>query len=153
MGTFAGVDSRGQGRLCHHNVIGIREPDASDQTSVGFLLASVTPPFAAERNHTLTIAVDSACSGLPDERASARIKPELTKRTGATIPAYSLSGGSVSQLRSPRIHTSPLPASPATTLLISTKARGLNHRTDRPEGPIFRTSARPEHRSLLVLQR
>jgi len=68
----------------------------SDQTSIGFLLASVVPPVAAEGNYTLTIAVDSACSGFPDEARVRSYQAQLTKRTGATIPANSLFGGSVS---------------------------------------------------------
>jgi hypothetical protein len=68
----------------------------SDQAWVGFLLAPVAPPVAAEGNYTLTIAVDSACAGFPDEVRVRSYQAQLTKRTGATIPANTLFGGSVS---------------------------------------------------------
>jgi hypothetical protein len=68
----------------------------SDVAWAFFSLAPVAPPIDASGNYTLTIAVDSACPGFPDEARVRSYPVRLTKRTSPTIPANTWFDGQIS---------------------------------------------------------
>jgi hypothetical protein len=60
---------------------------SADQAWVSFSLSPVTPPIEAAGNYTLTISVDSACSGFPDAARVRSYPAHLTKRSITPKPA------------------------------------------------------------------
>jgi hypothetical protein len=67
-----------------------------DQAWVSFLLSPVTPPIEAAGNYTLTISVDSACSGFPDAARVRSYPAHLTRRSITTTPVNTQYDGVVS---------------------------------------------------------
>jgi hypothetical protein len=67
-----------------------------DQAWASFSLSPVTPPVEAAGDYTLTISVDSACSGFPDAARVRSYPAHLTKRSITTKPANTQYDGVVS---------------------------------------------------------
>lgn len=65
---------------------------------VSFTLAPLAPPVAVDPagSYTLTMTVDSACAGFPDDLRTRSFAARLTKRSGGTIPADTRYDGTVS---------------------------------------------------------
>ncbi len=63
---------------------------------VSFLLAPLAPSVDAAGNYTLSITVDSACVGFPDEVRTRSYAAQLTKHTATILPANTRFDGTVS---------------------------------------------------------
>jgi hypothetical protein len=96
-GTFpSGVSMRATKEGYLDSTSSVFPSTTSASAWVSFLLAPLAPAVDMAGNYTLTIAVDSACTGFPDEVRTRSYEARLTRRTVGNLPANTRCDGAVS---------------------------------------------------------